>query len=248
MLLPFVLFWRSVLTTHLFLLFPSAHTGITVLEEGTDNVVGHYNFRQVGCTARPDARPLTAFWQIPDFHVGDRRENFYFTYDGPNGREKHEFKTKDALNMIGKATAFVDKLVAQQRQASEKAASRPDLEYDAAAALRRTANRHSYAHPEKWSKEDVATWLSSKGLKQAFIANFLSNDIDGEALKDVDNDDLAGMGIKKEENQRKLLKSIKVTGRRAVCARTLTNGARRNYTKRRDPKPRHCRPCGATNK
>jgi hypothetical protein len=52
--------------------------GITVLEDGTDNVIGHYNFRQ-----------------IPDFHVGDKRENFYFTYDGPTGREKHEFKTKE---------------------------------------------------------------------------------------------------------------------------------------------------------
>jgi hypothetical protein len=52
--------------------------GITVLEDGTDVVVGHYNFRS-----------------IPDFHVGDKRENFYFTYDGPNGREKHEFKTKE---------------------------------------------------------------------------------------------------------------------------------------------------------
>jgi hypothetical protein len=29
-------------------------------------------------------------------------------------------------------------------------------------------------------------------------------DIDGAALADVDNDDLAGMGIKKEENQSKL--------------------------------------------
>jgi hypothetical protein len=92
---------------------------------------GHYNFRQ-----------------IPDFHVGDKRENFYFTYDGPNGREKHEFKTKDALNMIGTATAFVDKLVAQQRQATEKAAARPDLDY---------------AHPENWSKDEVAIWLASKG-------------------------------------------------------------------------------------
>lgn len=50
--------------------------------------------------------------------------------------------------MIGTATAFVDKLVAQQRQATEKAAARPDLDY---------------AHPENWSKDEVAIWLASKG-------------------------------------------------------------------------------------
>merc|ERR1719197_244450 len=151
--------------------------GITVLEENTDNVIGHYNFRQ-----------------IPDFHVGEKRENFYFTFDGANGCERHEFKTKDALNMIGTATAFVDKLVAQQRQATESAAARPGLDY---------------THPEKWSVDDVSTWLASKGLKQSFIDQFVENDIDGAALADLDNDDLAGMGIKKEENQHKLLKSIR---------------------------------------
>lgn len=50
--------------------------------------------------------------------------------------------------MIGTATAFVDKLVAQQRQASAKDASNPDLDY---------------AHPEAWSVNDVATWLTAKG-------------------------------------------------------------------------------------
>jgi len=150
--------------------------GITVLEDGSDNVIGHYNFRQ-----------------IQDFHVGEKRENFYFTFDGANGKETHEFKTKDALNMIGTATAFVDKLVAQQRQASEKASNKPQLDY---------------AHPENWTKEDVATWLKSKGLKEAFVKDFLSNDVDGAALSELDGEDLAGMGIKKEENQKKLLKSI----------------------------------------
>jgi hypothetical protein len=143
----------------------------------TQRAQGHYNFRQ-----------------IPDFHVGDKRENFYFTYDGPNGREKHEFKTKDALNMIGTATAFVDKLVAQQRQVSEKEAARPDLDY---------------ARPEKWTKDEVAIWLASKGLKENFVNEFIANDIDGAALSEVENDDLANMGIKKEENQAKLLKSIR---------------------------------------
>ena len=41
------------------------------------------------------------------------------------------------------------------------------------------------------------------------MKNFVANDVDGKALADIDNDDLAGMGIKKEENQRKLLKSIR---------------------------------------
>lgn len=52
--------------------------------------------------------------------------------------------------MIGTATAFVDKLVAQQRQASEKDSSHPDLDY---------------AHPESWSVADVATWLTAKGIQ-----------------------------------------------------------------------------------
>jgi hypothetical protein len=150
---------------------------VSFSQRNTTNTKGHYNFRQ-----------------IPDFHVGDKRENFYFTFDGPNGREKHEFKTKDALNMIGTATAFVDKLVAQQRQASEKEAARPDLDY---------------AHPEKWTKDEVAIWLASKGLKENFVNEFIANDIDGAALAEVENDDLANMGIKKEENQAKLLKSIR---------------------------------------
>lgn len=69
-------------------------------------------------------------------------------------------------------------------------------------------------------------------MKQNFIKNFQDNAIDGAALADIDNDDLAGniikyskdfclkrflfwyfeikgMGIKKEENQQKLLKSIR---------------------------------------
>lgn len=47
------------------------------------------------------------------------------------------------------------------------------------------------------------------GLKENFVKEFVANDIDGAALADVDNDDLSGMGIKKEENQSKLLKSIR---------------------------------------
>lgn len=47
------------------------------------------------------------------------------------------------------------------------------------------------------------------GLKDTFIKNFKENAIDGAALADVDSDDLAGMGIKKEENQKKLLSSIR---------------------------------------
>jgi hypothetical protein len=50
--------------------------------------------------------------------------------------------------MIGTATAFVDKLVAQQRQASEKESSQPNLDY---------------SHPEHWSVSDVSTWLTAKG-------------------------------------------------------------------------------------
>ena len=144
------------------------------------------------------------------------------THHSAQGREKHEFKTKDALNMIGTATAFVDKLVAQQRQASEKAAARPELDY---------------AHPEAWSKDDVATWLSSKGLKQGFVKNFVANDIDGSALADIDNDDLAGMGIKKEENQRKLLKSIRKLVRRA-CAACFVGAHRRQSPLTAPPPPR----------
>ena len=45
-------------------------------------------------------------------------------------------------------------------------------------------------------------------MKEAFVKDFLSNDVDGAALSELDGEDLAGMGIKKEENQKKLLKSI----------------------------------------
>ena len=88
--------------------------GITVLEDGTDNVVGHYGFRQ-----------------IPDFHVGDKRENFYFTYDGANGREKHEFKTKEVRVAPPAVTAVAAVALTFRSDAGGAGrVARPGIEHD----------------------------------------------------------------------------------------------------------------------
>jgi len=61
----------------------------------------------------------------------------------------------------------------------------------------------------KWTVDEVGQWLKSRGVKASTVDEFKENDIDGEALVTLDDDDLASMGVAKEANRKRLLRSIK---------------------------------------